>query len=431
MQWHSSWRRVVWGRAIALVLACAIALAGCGASPGDRGDGRIHVTLWHGVNPPTNRTVLQTLVDAFNRSQAEVFVEAVYAGQADGQIPKILAAVVGNAPPDLLWYDATLTGRLVELGAIRPLDDLLARSPRRDEIDPALLPAMHWRGQTWSVPFATNNLGIFYRPSLFAKAGIAAPPTTWEELRQAAARLTADDNGDGVPDRYGLLLPLGKGEFTVFSWLPFLWSAGGEVMQGDRPQLATPQAEAALTLWQELVRSGSALLSQPERGYEEQWFTSGKVAMQITGSWTLRYMQEKGIDFAVMPIPCDRLPATAIGGEHLFLFRTTSDREAAAWKFMEYVLSEPFQTAWAMQTGYLPVNTRSRNSAAYREFLTTVPAVQTFLERMAVGRTRPLTPNYPRISENLGRAIEAVLLQKATPAAALQRAQQTLDLALP
>jgi len=39
-----------------------------------------------------------------------------------------LAAVVGNVPPDLLWFNATITGQLVELDAIR-LEDWLAQSP--------------------------------------------------------------------------------------------------------------------------------------------------------------------------------------------------------------------------------------------------------------------------------------------------------------
>jgi len=45
-----------------------------------------------------------------------------------------LAAVVGNASPDLLWFNATITGQLVELDAIRPLEDWLAQSPLRDEL---------------------------------------------------------------------------------------------------------------------------------------------------------------------------------------------------------------------------------------------------------------------------------------------------------
>ncbi|WP_019498823.1 ABC transporter substrate-binding protein [Pseudanabaena sp. PCC 6802] len=414
-------------RILALLLSLSLVLVSCGSTPND---GKTHITLWQGINPPTNREVLQKLVDRFNRSQNEVFVESIYAGQSDQQIPKILSAVVGNAAPDLLWYTPTLTGRLVELDAIRPLDDLLAKSPLRDRIDPAMLSTMQWRNRIWSVPFATNNIGIFYRPSLFKAAGIEKLPQNWTELRQVARKLTLDRDGDGRIDQRGIFLPLGKGEFTVFIWTPFLWSAGGDLFKGDRPQLATPEAQTALQLWQDLVRDNSAMLSQPERGYEEDNFVSGKVAMQISGSWALRFMSQKKIDFDVMPIPQDRYPATTMGGENLFLLKSTPEREAAAWKFAEFVIGEEFQTEWARQTGYLPINLDAQRSSAYAAYVSQQPAVEVFLNQMRSAKSRPLSPEYPRISESIGRAIEATLLQKRSPAEALAEAQRNLDLAL-
>ncbi len=410
-----------------LSLSLSLILVGCNSTPRDS---RIHINLWQGVNPPTNREVLEKLVAEFNQSQAEVYVDSSYVGQPDQQIPKILAAVVGNAVPDILWYSSTLTGRLVELDAIRPLDDLLGRSPRRDELDPALLTTMQLDNHLWSIPFSTNNIGIFYRPSLFEAAGIKELPRTWDDLRRVAKQLTIDEDKDGRIDRHGIFLPLGKGEFTVFIWSPFLWSAGGDLIKNQQPQLNTPEAVAALQLWQDLVQSNAAILSQPERGYEEDNFISGKVAMQISGSWALRFMTEKKIDFAVMPVPRDKYAATTIGGENLFLFKTSPSREAAAWKFMEYVLSEGFQTEWATQTGYLPVNLKSQRSSAYADYIAKQPNVEIFLNQISAGRARPLTANYPRISESLGRAIEATLLQKSTPTEALANAQRSLDLAL-
>lgn len=384
---------------------------------------KIKITLWQGLNPPTNRQVLQGLVDNFNASQAEIYVESLYVGQADQQIPKILAAVVGNAAPDLLWYNPTLTGRLIELDAIRNLDDLLAQSAIQSEIDPALLPTMQLQGKTWSIPFSANNVAIFYRPSLFAAAGITELPQTWSAFKQVAQQLTHDQS-------HGIMLPLGKGEFTVFVWLPFLWSADGDILANQKPQLDSPQAETALQFWLDLEQSGTAILSQPERGYEEDNFVSGKVAMQISGSWALRYLNQKGIDFGVMPIPRDRLAATVIGGENLFLFKSNPQREQAAWRFMEYVASSQFQTSFATATGYLPINLNAQTSAEYLKYVEAQPEIDIFIKQMSVGRNRPLLATYPRISESLGRAIEATLLQKSTPAEALANSQANLELFL-
>ncbi|MBW4612315.1 MAG: ABC transporter substrate-binding protein [Desmonostoc vinosum HA7617-LM4] len=422
-------------RLLLVMLVGILALGGCRAIFQRTEQAKVtHVTLWQGVNPPPNRDVLQKLVDKFNQTHPNIHVESLYVGQQDQQTPKILAAVVGNAPPDLLWYNPTIGGQLVELGALLPLDTMLANSPIKDEIDPTLYSSMQYNGKIWSVPFATNNVGVFYRPSLFKAAGINKLPSTWEEFRQVAKQLTRDTNGDGQTDQYGMFLPLGKGEFTVFTWLPFMWSGGGELVKENSQNAAAVNlignqgAIAALQFWRNLITDGSAMLSGPERGYEPEAFLSGKVAMQLIGPWTLGEFQATGVDFGVFPIPVAQRPATVIGGENLFLFKTTPQRQKAAFQFAEYTLSEEFQTELALGTGYMPVNLKARQSAKYQEFVQKIPALKVFLEQAKYGRSRPIFPGYNRISDSVGRAVESVLLGKNSPDDALKATQQRLDL---
>lgn len=410
---------------------CLLVLVGCQAQGNQENTDVVNLTLWQGVNPPANRDVLQELVAKFNQDHPQIQVKSLYVGQQEQQTPKILASVVGNVPPDLLWFNPTITGQLVELDAIRPLDDLLANSPLRQEIDPALFESMQFQGHTWSVPFGTNNVGVFYRPTLFEKAGINQLPTSWQELHQVAKSLTSDTDGDGRIDQHGILLPLGKGEWTVFMWLPFMWSGGGQLTDSpsdvSRVNLLNAGAIAALQFWNELIKDDSASLSLPERGFELDNFLSGKVAMQLSGPWTLGELQTTGVDFGVFPLPKLVEQTTVIGGENLFLFKTTSEREKAAFTFAQYVMGEEFQTKWALGTGYLPVNTKVRQGKAYQEFVRQQPALKVFLAQTEYGRSRPLLLGYRRISESLGRAIESVLLEKSSPRQALKNAQQRLD----
>ncbi|OCQ97891.1 sugar ABC transporter substrate-binding protein [Oscillatoriales cyanobacterium USR001] len=437
--WRLKWKLTA---SILLTILSLLLLGGCQNSANviAKNSGVIHLTLWHGINPPPNRDVFQILVKKFNKSHPKIQVEALYIGQPDQQIPKILTAVVGNAPPDLLWYNPATAGQLAELDAIIPLENWLNKSPLKAEIDPVLFESMELNGHIWSIPFATNNTAIFYRPSLFKEAGITKLPKTWEEFKQVAKILTKDRNKDGRIDRYGMILPLGKGEWTVFTWLPFMFSADGELLeqkvtvgsQGEKvelliPKIDNPGAIAALQFWQDLLKEGSAILSGPERGYELDKFIAGKVAMQITGCWTLSELNQTGIDFDVFPIPFLKHPATVVGGENLYVMKTNSQREQAAWEFVKYVLSEKFQTAWALGTGYLPINLKSRASATYQAFVEKTPVLKVFLEQMKSARSRPIIAGYSRLSDNLGRAIEATLLGRP-PKKALQESQKRLNL---
>jgi multiple sugar transport system substrate-binding protein len=401
-------------------------LSGCQPNPQSH-ETVTKITFWHGINPPENRDVFKELLDKFNQTHDDIQVEAFYIGQPDQQVPKILTAIVGNQPPDILWYVTQLTSRLVELDAIRPLDDWLNQSPLKAEIDPAMFGSMEFNGHIYSVPFATNNTAIFYRPSLFKQAGIKQLPKTWKELRQVAKQLTQDLDGDGRSDRYGMLLSLGKGEWNVFVWLPFIYSASGELLEGNYPNLVNSGILKTLQFGADLVKEGVAILSAPERGYELDNFLSGRVAMQVTGSWTLGQLKQTDVDFDVFPIPVLEKPATVIGGENLFVFNTTPEREQAALKFLEYILSEEFQTTWALKTGYLPTNLKSQESVKYQNFVQKNPVVKVFLEQMQWARSRPLLLRYTDLSENLGRAIEASLLGKKSPQQALKEAQKRLE----
>ncbi len=410
-------------------------LSGCqnSTAPASKNGEPIKITLWHGINPPPNRDVFQTLTDKFNQTHPNIQVEPIYIGQPDQQLPKILTAIVGNAPPDLLWNVPTIAGKLAELNAIVPLENWLDKSPRKAEIYPALFESMELGGHTWSIPLATNNAAIFYRPSLFAAAGITEVPQNWAQLKQAARSLSRDTNGDGRPDQHGIVLSLGKGEWTVFTWLPFMFSAGGdfkaETTTSSVPQIDSPASRAALELWKDLLTEGSAILSAPERGYELDNFIAGKVAMQITGPWTLAQLQQSAIDYAVMPIPVLKQPGAVVGGENLFLMKTSPEHEKAALEFLEYVVGEEFQTAWALGTGYLPINLKSRQSQAYQSFVEKTPVLRVFLEQMNWARSRPIISGYSRLSENLGRAIEATLLGR-NPQDALKEAQERLTITL-
>src|SRR4028119_2496664 len=105
-------------------------LSGCqnSTTPPSKNGEPIELTLWHGINPPPNRDVFKTLTDKFNQTHPNIQIKPLYIGQPDQQLPKILTAIVGNAPPDLLWNTPTISGKLAELNAIVPLENWLDKS---------------------------------------------------------------------------------------------------------------------------------------------------------------------------------------------------------------------------------------------------------------------------------------------------------------
>jgi multiple sugar transport system substrate-binding protein len=408
---------IIWSLCLLCLLSCQTTL--------QKNSKVINLKVWQGINPPNNRDVFNNLVDKFNQTHTDIQVESIFAGALEQQLPKILTAVVGNSAPDMLLFYPQITGQFVELDAILRLDDWFDKLPINSEIISNILQEVKLDGQIWSIPYTTANIGIFYRPDLFQAAGITQTPKNWEELIEVANKLTIDKNGDKRPEQYGILLPFGKGEWSVFSWFPFLLSAGGEIVTDNHPNLNNPTAISALKLWENLLEDGLATLSPPERGYEEDAFFSGRVAMQITGPWS--YITKSQVPFDAFPIPADVTHATVTGTGNIFVMKTNPEREKAALKFLEFVLSEEFQTEWAIGTGFLPVNIKSAQSPEYQEYLKSRPWLKVFVDQIPVAGSRPTLAGYSRISDSLGRAIEATLLGKSSAEVALKQAQERLE----
>ena len=66
-----------------------------------------------------------------------------------------------------------------------------------------------------------NCVALFYNEEMLAKRGLN-PPATWQEFYDTAKALTAD----GV---YGYAQPALESEESMYSFLPVLWSMGGDV----------------------------------------------------------------------------------------------------------------------------------------------------------------------------------------------------------
>jgi multiple sugar transport system substrate-binding protein len=148
--------------------------------------------------------------------------------------------------------------------------------------------------------------------------------------------------------------------------------------------------------------------------------------MQITGPWTLIMKSE--VDHEVFPIPAGVKAATVTGTASLFVTKTTPKREQAALKFMEYVLSDKFQTEWSTKTGFLPVTVSAAKSETYQRFINKQPLLKMFFEQLPVAHSVPGIAGYSRVADSLGRAIESTLLGKSSAQNALKEAQERLEM---
>ena len=404
---------------LAVVTLLALCVGSMAAAPA-----KIKLTYWHFLGGQMGKRH-ETLVAEFNKANPDIEVESLYSGNAWTMRDKLLAAVAGKQPPDVSMIDQFWAAQLASTGAIIKMQTLIDGA---DGIDKADVNKTAWMtatvdGEIWTMPYAMSNIVLYYNKDMFKAVGLDPnkPPTTWGELVDYAKKLTRDVNGDGKIDEWGLSFPITANTGTVYYYITFLWQAGGELYNADYTKAVfnSPAGVEALQFWMDLVhKHGVVPLAPPAEG-----FTVGRIAMELASSSTLETRQGKcKFPIGVAHIPAGKNKVTGVGGNNLAIFKNTSAKEAAAWKFVKWMTSAEMNLKWSTMTGYTPLRDSVVNSQGYKDYLKANPEVATMAAQMAVARPRPNNETYPEVSRILGLAVEKALFSKADPKQPLDEA---------
>ena len=421
-----------------LLLSAALlavpALSSCGGQA-QADDGRTTVVFWHSL---VNSTIpaLDKLIERFEAEHPDIRIEAQYIPSGDALVQKLITSVRSNTAPDISWIHADFLEDLVRADAVYPMahfidgPDGLADSVLAD-VYPSLIQYASWQGDLYSLPMEATNLGLLYNKDLFREVGLdpERPPQTWAELLAASERLTLDRNGDGRNERIGFIAPVypassPNGPWMVWQWTPFLWQAGGHMINEEQTRVlfAEEPGVEALTLWKRLYDE------QNQQTFSNEFMTafiSGQTAMMLDGPWSLpnypRLLAD--IDWGVAPLPAGpEQRATIGGGEYLAIFKQTEHPEAA-WTFVKWMMEPEIQAFWSMESGYLPVRKSVLDVPEYRAYLAENPGLRAFVEQMDVAQTqRPIDFEQLEIQRALADAIEKATVGGADPRAVLQAA---------
>jgi multiple sugar transport system substrate-binding protein len=109
--------------------------------------------------------------------------------------------------------------------------------------------AATYEGKLIGIPYRITTGIMHYQKWLLDKAGITKLPETFAELRQAAIAVNTP------PDRYGFGISGRQGPAILGSFMPWLYSAGGDMLDFKTGEILinSPQAIEALAWWSGLV----------------------------------------------------------------------------------------------------------------------------------------------------------------------------------
>lgn len=171
---------------------------------------------------PDQNEAFEALIDAFNRTHADVKVEGFV---VQGTYDKLLAAVAAGVAADVVHFESSAVVEWAARGLLEPLDDLYTPDRLTREFLPADAAEVIWNGHVWGIPGYTNVRGLYWNVDIFNEVGLDSSwaPRTVAELETLARKALKTDSEGGI-DRVGFLPWLGS--FTSAGWF---WAFGGDV----------------------------------------------------------------------------------------------------------------------------------------------------------------------------------------------------------
>ena len=377
--------------------AAAAALFAAAAGCGDAGDGTVTLRLWA---MGREGEVVQELVRDFERDHPGIEVRVQ-------QIPwtaaheKLLTAHVGGVSPDIAQLGNTWVPEFEALGALEPLDTLVARSDAVDPADyfPGIWDTNVLHDTLFGVPWYVDTRLIFYRSDLLRRAGYDSMPASWAEWSAALAALD-ELMGEG---QYPIYLPTNEWNQPAI----FGMQAGATLLDADatRGAFSDPAFRRAFDFYLGIYRRGWAPVAglyDIANPYQE--FARGTFAMWITGPWNIgefrrRLPPELQDDWATAPLPGPTGAESGIsmaGGSSLVVFRG-SEHTAEAWALVEFLSRPEQQLRFYHLTGDLP----ARESAWADSALAADRHVRAFYDQLQRVQPLPKAPEWELIATRI------------------------------
>lgn len=418
----------------ALATSMALGLAACGGgssgSPGADRDGVVTITV-NGLPPKTetvDRRNFEDDVKAFEASHPKIRIDA-HEGLMD---PKTFAAELAGGPLENVYYVYfTDPAGLIQRHQAADITAEAKAFPVLDDIRPQLRQVFTGPdGKVYGLPTGNYSLGLLYNRALFTRAGLDPddPPTTWDQVRADAKRISA--LGDGITG-YADYSKNNEGGWHLTSWI---YSEGGDVAvrsgSGWKAAFNSSAGRKALqTLhdmrWTDDSMGTRQLLEIPD---VQKMMAAGKLGMYMAGADnipTIVKQYEQKYDAYGLAA----LPGTAtLGGGDGFMFnpkdspaQITAGITWVQWKYLDPAREDAVTKKSA--GGDIPIGLPQPNlwqgaakatvDAAHQKYANTPQKnYAPFVQRDPQVATKVEPPNAQQIYTVLDGVMQAVLTDK-------------------
>ena len=300
--------------------------------------------------------LMQEIIEKFNKENEKgievVGEEVPWDGGAYSE--NLFNACMGGGSPDVATRKLTSTPLFVNNDLLTDLTPYIDKWEDKDDIPENIYNIMKEAGgseeEMYVMPWNVQVLYVYYRPSIFEKAGVEVPKT-YDEFLEAIKKCTMDTDGDGETDVYGFGMRGAKGGQEP--WGSFIYGEGG-----DFENLTSKESVKGMQDFIDLYENGYVPPTAVSDGFQETVanFQSGLTAMFIHHTGSSANMEEVlGDDVAAFPFPAGEGQWTSMGDTETVIFESCENK-AAAFEWVSYLATGEGQKMWCEGTGQVPVS---------------------------------------------------------------------------
>ena len=412
--------------AIIMTAAMVLSLTACGGKGSSDGgeaakdaDSVKTLKFWS-FHAGAEADFLENVVEEYNSTQDDVQIEHTVVNQSDYTTTLIPTAYANGEAPDILYVEPATFTKYADKGMLMDLSPYYTEELKAD-ILPSVLDAVTVDGKIYALPIEMETLGLFYNADMLEEAGIA-PPTTWDELYEAAKALTTDDV-------YGLVLPVEETSYTLFNWWPFMWMAGADVYDEEgNVTVDSPEMIKALEYWGSFYQEGLSPSSLQIGPWDIGNVGTGVAAMQVSGTYVINAAENDypDVNIGVVALPSPNNNSITVAGGQKLAINADSPYpdEAADFIFSLYGSDDITRAAeWTTEAKFAYPARQSVIDANADVFESGLRAVFTEFYDTAIPE-----PSYSaEVTEAMGKMLQDVMFGGVSAADAVKEAQTTIE----
>lgn len=383
----------------------------------------VTLTFWgsygNGGNSTQQDALNNTLIPAFEAAHPGVKVKYVDIPY-DSLLQKLTTSAAGGELPDLVRADLGWVPQFAKLGVLVPLSDKMADyKALGDATYPGSLSTNLYKGKYYGLPLDTNTRVLVTNQAALDKAGLSAPPKTFDELKAMADKLKGTD-----------MQVFADGGLGGWNILPWIWSGGGNITDPDLTKatgyLDGPDSVAAVQMLVDLYKAGqipNLIIGNSGATSTSDGLPSGNYATILDGPWMAGIWKDQYPDFTPVyaPIPAGKGGSiSVVGGEDIVL-TAASKNQAAALDFIRFTQTEQFQVEM-VKTGQMTV------IPAYADQQTAIaPYYATYAEQLKTAKSRLAISSSSKVDAILNTELTPAFKGDVTVQAALTKAAGEID----